>query len=109
MMLLPAVLRLVLLMSMAFGVDQVISAADPMRESRSTQQSKEMIRDRYGRMLGEIRPIGSGRLEARDRYGRLLGRYDPKWNETRDRVGRVLTRGNTLSALVIKAAERKAK
>jgi len=46
---------------------------------------------------------------GRDRFGRLLGRYDPKTNETRDPYGRLLTKGNTLSALVMKAAESKSK
>ena len=39
--------------------------------------------------------------EARDRQWRLLGTYNPKSNETRDRVGKLLTRGDSLSALVV--------
>lgn len=87
----------------------LLDAADGKSKPPSTQQGREVIRDRFGRMLGEIRSVGSGRLEARDRYGRLLGRYDPKSNETRDPYGRLLTKGNTLSALILKAAESKRK
>ena len=98
---------------LAFVPGQSVYAAQRQTEFRPTearsQKSKETIRDRYGRVLGEIRPIGSGRLEARDRLGRLLGRYDPKTNETRDPLSRLLTKGNTLSALVVKAAEPKRK
>lgn len=109
-MLLPALLRVVLLASMAFGLAQPIAAADRTKGPQSGhQQTKEVIRDRQGKLLGEIRPIGSGRLEARDRSGKLLGRYDSKPNETRDAAGRLLTKGNTLSALIVKAAESKAK
>ena len=87
----------------------LLDAADRKSKPPSTQQTKEVIRDRFGKLLGEIRPTGSGRLEARDRYGRLLGRFDPKTNETRDPHGRLMTKGNTLSALVMKAAGSKPK
>jgi hypothetical protein len=81
------------------------SKGTPTAQQSNSRQNREVIRDRYGRTLGEIRPVGSGRLEARNRHGRLLGRYDPKADETRDPSGRLLTKGNTLSALVMKAAE----
>jgi hypothetical protein len=104
-----ALVRVLLLAFVVFGVVQIIYAADRTTQVHSSHQSKEIIRDRYGRLLGEIRPIGSGRLEARDRHGKLLGRYDPAKNETRDPYGRLLTTGNTLSALVVRAAESKRK
>jgi len=64
-----------------------------------------VIRDRIGRLLGTIRPTCNGRLEARSRLGALLRTYDPKTNVTRDRIGRMLTTGNTLSALVVGSAQ----
>jgi hypothetical protein len=70
-------------------------------------ESRQVIRDRYSRTLGEIRTASTGRLEARDRYGRLLGTYDPKRDETRDCSGRLLAKGNILSALIVKAAEQR--
>jgi hypothetical protein len=39
--------------------------------------------------------------EARDRQWRLLGTYNPKANETRDRLGKLLTKGDSLSSLLI--------
>ena len=106
----PALLWVIFVASLVLGICHSVSAADRKPEPRRTkQQTQEVIRDGHGKLLGGIRPGASGRLEARDRYGKLLGRYDPKTNETRDAYGRLLTKGNTLSALVMKAAEAKSK
>ncbi len=66
-----------------------------------------VIRDRQGRKLGEIVGLSNGKLEARDPLGHRLGTYDPKSDQTRDPLDRLLTKGNTLSALIVKAAEAK--
>lgn len=79
------------------------TARQPQRANLSRQELTEIIRDRYGKKLGEIRAAAGGRREARDRFGRLLGSYDPRTNETRDRYGRLITKGNTLAALIMQA------
>jgi hypothetical protein len=66
---------------------------------------RQVIRNRQGRKLGEIIRLSNGKLEARDPLGRKLGTYDPKSDQTRDPLDRLLTKGNTLSALIMKAAE----
>jgi hypothetical protein len=72
-------------------------------EVKRVNRFREVIRDTSGQKIGEIREISSGRLEARDRHGRLVGRYDPRSNITRDRNGRLMTRGNTLTGLLMQA------
>lgn len=61
---------------------------------------KEVLKDRYGRKLGEILEKRDGTLELRDRLGRYLGKYDPKRNETRDRTGRLVGKGNLLGMIL---------
>ena len=63
-------------------------------------QRKE-VRDRGGRLLGWVAARGDGILEARDRDGQLLGAYESRADVTRDRVGRVLYRGEALAALIV--------
>jgi hypothetical protein len=64
-------------------------------------QKRDEIRDRQGRLIGTIVTRRDGVREARDRQWRLLGTFNPKSNETRDRLGKLLTRGDTLSALLV--------
>jgi hypothetical protein len=52
-------------------------------------------------MLGRIAQRSDGRLEGRDANGRLMGTYDPRRDETRDRNGALVGRGNQLSHLVL--------
>lgn len=49
--------------------------------------------------MATIKPYGS-KLEIRDHLGRILGTYDPKSNETRDPLGRLVAKGNVLSSLI---------
>jgi len=63
-------------------------------------QKRDEIRDRQGRLIGTIIYRRDGVREARDRQWRLLGTYNPKSNETRDRLGKLLTKGDTLSVLL---------
>ena len=58
------------------------------------------LRNRQGKLLGKIKTVGTGKLEARDSVGHLKGTYDPRTNETRDPVGRLLGKGNLLAALI---------
>jgi len=64
-------------------------------------QQRDDLRDRQGRLIGSIVHQRNGVREARDRQWRLLGNYNPKTNETRDRLGRLLTRGDSLAALLV--------
>jgi hypothetical protein len=66
-------------------------------------EQRNEIRDRQGKLIGTIVHRRDGVREARDRQWRLLGTYNPKTNETRDRLGKLLTKGDTLSALVVSA------
>ncbi|MCI2068939.1 MAG: hypothetical protein LKJ88_05125 [Bacilli bacterium] len=53
----------------------------------------EVLRDRYGAKLGEIRQEGSRKV-IYDRYGARLGYFDGKY--TYDRYGRKIGEGNLL-------------
>lgn len=63
--------------------------------------SRTELRDRTGALLGWIATRPDGVREARDRTGRLVGSYHPRANETRDRTGQLLYRGDALAALII--------
>lgn len=60
---------------------------------------RQEYRDRTG-MLRGWRETSSGRINGRDRAGCLVGWYDPAWNETRDRTGRLIGRGDLLISLI---------
>jgi hypothetical protein len=64
-------------------------------------QKRDELRDRYGRLIGTIVHQRNGVREARTHQGKLLGNYNPKTNETRDRLGRLLTKGDSLAALLM--------
>lgn len=68
----------------------------------STQEVglRQHYRDRSGRLLGWCERSGN-RIHGRDRTGYLLGWYDIARNETRDRAGRLIGRGDMLAALII--------
>lgn len=58
------------------------------------------LKDRSGRLIGKIRERTDGRLEVRDAGGRLKGIYDPGNNTTKDAAGRLVGKGNLLTALL---------
>lgn len=70
-------------------------------------QRREEIRDSRHRLVGLIITQSNGIREARDPSYRLLGRYYPKSNETRDPSYKLVSRGDSLSALIWRAAERR--
>lgn len=53
----------------------------------------QVLKDRYGHKLGEIKDRGD-RQEIYDPYGRKLGYYDGKY--TYDNFGRIVGEGNLL-------------
>jgi hypothetical protein len=64
--------------------------------------AREVVRDRRGTIMGALeRQRLTGKLVARDARGVLVGTYDPRSNETRDRHGRVVGRGNLLGAFLL--------
>jgi hypothetical protein len=87
----------------------VSTSAFTFAQKPPSRVERQVIRDRQGRRLGEIVRLSNGKLEARDPLGRKLGAYDPKTDQTRDPLDRLLTKGNTLSALTMKAAEARQK
>ena len=61
---------------------------------------KNYIKDSSGRILGWTQDNGS--IEsAYDKSGKYLGKYDSRVNKTYDISGRLLSTGNTLSALIV--------
>ena len=62
-------------------------------------QDTEVLRDRCGVKIGEIRITGS-RHALYDFNGHFLGRYDAQSNCTYDEYGRTVGRGNLLTTLL---------
>jgi len=60
----------------------------------------QQLRDRYGCLLGTIKPLSGGRSEIRDANGQLRGTYDQTTNQTRDSNGQLVATGNVLSSLL---------
>ena len=61
--------------------------------------TRELLRDRYGTIIGQIVAEGS-RQTLRDRYGYLLGWYDSSNNLTHHLYGNIIGRGNVLMTLL---------
>jgi hypothetical protein len=59
---------------------------------------RELLRDRYGTIVGQIVVEGT-RRPLRDRYGVLLGWYDDSSDLTHDQYGTIIGRGNLLTTL----------
>jgi hypothetical protein len=63
--------------------------------------SDRELRDKSGKLLGRIKVLSDGRLELRDQDGSLKGRFNPKNNETRDRNGNLVGKGDLLTTLLM--------
>lgn len=64
--------------------------------------TKEIIRNFHGRILGYIETDNKGNKIVKDFYGRRLGTYDKENNVTRDFYGRILNRGDSVVSLIFK-------
>lgn len=60
---------------------------------------RQEYRDRTGRLLG-CREQRGDRVDCRDRTGSFVGSYYPARDETRDRFGSLIGRGDLLSSLL---------
>ena len=60
---------------------------------------REMLRDKYGNFLGEIR-IEDSKQTLWDRHYNRLGSYDSHDDWTRDKYGNPVGRGNLLTTLL---------
>jgi hypothetical protein len=60
---------------------------------------RQILRDKYGVVLGEIRVEGSTQT-LWDRHFNRLGDYDTRTDWTRDKYGNVVGRGNLLTTLL---------
>lgn len=60
----------------------------------------EVLRDRFGRKIGEIRSSGIG-LTIHDQTGKKLGEYRSSSNTTHDHTGRKIGTGNLLTTLLV--------
>jgi hypothetical protein len=63
--------------------------------------SKVQLRNRRGVLLGTIDTQSNGKQILRDKRGVLKGNYDPKTNQTRDRSGKLVAKGNLLTTLLV--------
>jgi hypothetical protein len=67
-----------------------------------TTPAQEVLRDRRGTIIGRIEHQRlTAKFVLRDHRGVVLGTFDPRSNETRDKSGRVIGRGNLLGALLV--------
>jgi len=63
---------------------------------------EEKITDFYGRILGYIQTDElTNNKTAFNFYRKILGRYNAKENVTKDFYGRIVSRGDTLTSLII--------
>ncbi len=64
---------------------------------------QEVLRDRRGVIVGRIeRQRHTGSVIARNAQGVIVGRYSAREGLTRDASGRIITRGDVLSALLFR-------
>jgi hypothetical protein len=60
----------------------------------------QQIRDNMNRLMATVKTLSTGKQEIRDAQNRMLGTYDPRTNETRDAMNRLVAKGNVLSSLI---------
>lgn len=62
--------------------------------------NKEIIRDKYGKIIGFIETDQLGNKLVRDFYGKILGRYTKRSNLTKDFYGRIVAQGDATAGLI---------
>lgn len=58
------------------------------------------VKDFYGQIIGSLEDDSNGDIIAKDFYGKILGRYDKKQNVTKNFFGKIISTGDTTTALV---------
>lgn len=89
-----------------FGKCSAVVAVFMLVNAGTADNRTEEIRDRQGHLLGVMRTLRDGTVEARDRLNRYRGKYIPRNRETRDRHNQLVSTGNTLAALLLCGDER---
>ncbi len=69
--------------------------------------TREIIKDWYGKIIGNREERSNGDIYAHDFYGKLLGRYDKKMNVTKDFYGKILSSGDITTSLIWDAWRKK--
>lgn len=77
------------------GLRVEVNDGHPSREPLRFQAEKRLRILEAAALMGDLAALNSNRLEA------LRGTYNPKTNETRERLGRLLTMGDSSSALLM--------
>jgi hypothetical protein len=71
--------------------------------SSGPRDTTQWTRGPIGEVLGRTQELGDGDLIGFDQMGNMVGRYSRLADMTYDQNGRMLTRGNTLSASILKS------
>lgn len=58
------------------------------------------LRDAKGKLVGTIKKLSNGNLEARNANGKYCGTYETKTDLTRDANGKSVGQGNHLARLI---------
>lgn len=61
---------------------------------------RQELRTKEGKLLGTISENNSGKEEVRNRNNELLATYNPDTNETRDKYGHLIGKGDFLSSFI---------
>ena len=69
--------------------------------------TEKVIKDFYGRICGKLETQSNGDVIAKDFYGKILGRYYKLQDVTKDFFGRILSTGDTTTALIGQANAKK--
>jgi len=64
-----------------------------------TIEGSEVLRDKHGNRIGEIRTSGAKQI-LRGKYGNRLGEYDARTNRTVNKYGNLVGSGNLLATLL---------
>ena len=62
--------------------------------------SEQLLRNRSGQVVGKITTKSDGKQEIRNSSGQIRGSYDPKRDETKDHMGKLVGKGNLLATLI---------
>lgn len=76
------------------------SFGDAGDDAALCERAVRHLRDRNGILLGTLHPVGRI-LQAKDRHGSIIGWYDPRTDQTRDRMGSIFGSGDLLAALIM--------